>query len=134
MQILTIGEIARRTDVSADTIRYYERQGLIPDPARTDGGYRNYPPETIARLKFIRRAKRLGFSLREIQDLLSLSEDSAATASDIKQRAEAKLVEIEAQISDLRRMQTALSQLTRACPGSGVKERCPILHALTDGE
>ena len=134
MDILTIGEVAKRTDISAETIRYYERQGLIPKPARTPSGYRDYQTATIARLKFIKRAKRLGFSLKEIQDLLSLSEDSAATATDIKQRAESKLVEIEAQISDLRRVQTALSELTQACPGRGIKERCPILNALTDGE
>jgi len=132
MHTLKIGQVAHETGLSTETIRYYERQGIMPKPARLPNGYRGYAPAAVARLNFVKRAKRLGFSLREIRDLLSLLGDENAGAKDIKLRAEAKLLEIERSIADLEKMRRALHELTNACPGSGVKDRCPIYIALVD--
>src|ERR687885_2847805 len=96
MAALTIGQIARRAGVGVETVRFYERQGLLEEPARKESGYRQYAEEVVARLRFIRRAKRLGFSLKEITDLLALRLDPEATAADVKRRAEAKVADIEA--------------------------------------
>lgn len=132
METLKIGQVAAASGVSRETIRYYEREGLIAAPERLPNGYRGYAAAAVARLNFIKRAKGLGFSLKEVRDLLLLLDDADAGAKDLKQRAEAKLAEIEAAMSDLRRMHDVLSELTEACPGSGVKDGCPIFHALVD--
>lgn len=133
MYPMTIGQVAERTDLGVETIRFYERQGLVPEPPRTAAGYRQYPPETVDRLRFIQRAKELGFSLREIQELLNLRLDGGACASDVRERAEAKVHDIEARIRDLERMRTALAELTAACTGQGGSGRCAILDALDGG-
>jgi len=134
MDTLKIGQIATASGVSREAIRYYEREGLVAAPERLPNGYRGYAPAVVTRLNFIKRAKGLGFSLKEVRDLLSLLDDANAGARDLKRRAEAKLAEIEAAMSDLRRMHDVLSELTEACPGRGVKDRCPIFHALVDDE
>jgi Hg(II)-responsive transcriptional regulator len=127
---LTIGQVARRTGVGVETVRFYERQGLLEEPAREASGYRQYPEDAVARLRFIRRAKELGFTLREIKDLLALRLDPGATRADVRKRAEAKIADIEARVRDLQRMREALLRLTAACAGHGPVSGCPILEAL----
>ena len=131
---LTIGRVARAAGVAIDTIRYYEREGLLPEPERRLSGYRDYTPDAITRLRFIRRAKELGFSLPEIRELLALSADRERGVRGVKQRAEARLVEIERRIRELKRVQRGLKNLIDACPGHGAPERCPILTALSREE
>ena len=116
---LTIGQLARRADVGVETVRFYEREGLLEEPARRPSGYRQYDEGVVDRLRFIRRAKQLGFTLKEIRELLSLRIDPATTCGDVKSRAEAKLDDIAAKIRSLQRMKRALVKLTKACGGHG---------------
>lgn len=131
---MTIGALARAAGVGIDTVRFYEREGLLPPPARRASGYRQYTPATAQRLRFIRRAKELGFSLDEIRDLLALSADRERGVSGVRQRAEARVAEVGRRIRELRRMQRGLQRLIDACPGHGPLETCPILAALGDKE
>jgi len=127
---LTIGRLARRAQVNVETIRYYERRGLIPKPPRSSSGYRLYPQEAVTRIRFIKRAKELGFSLKEISELLSLRVEPNTTCGDIRRRAEAKIVDIEGRIETLQRMKRALMELVALCQGRGPISECPILEAL----
>jgi len=130
MKPLSIGEVARRAAVGVETVRFYERQGLLEEPARKASGYRQYDDEAVAVLRFIRRAKQLGFTLKEIKGLLSLRFDASARRSDVRRQARAKLADIEAKILDLQRMKDALMRLTNTCHGDGPATGCPILEAL----
>ena len=134
MEALSIGQVARRAEVGVETIRFYERQGLLEKPARKESGYRQYPPEVILRLRFIKRAKEVGFSLKEIKELLSFRLDSTATCEDVRSRAEAKIFDIEQKICALQRMKQALTDLMAACSGNAPVCECPILQALEDKE
>jgi MerR family copper efflux transcriptional regulator len=127
---LAIGAVARRAGVGIDTIRYYEREGLLPPPRRRASGYRDYDPVAIDRLQFIRRAKALGFTLEDIRDLLALSADHERGVRGVKQHAQARLEKLDARIAELRRMRRGLVRLIAACPGRGELAACPILHAL----
>lgn len=127
---LTIGLVARRSGVGVETVRFYERQGLIEEPPRRLFGYREYDDNVVARLGFIRRAKELGFTLKEIKELLSLRRDPSTPASDVRRRAEAKIADIEAKIRTLQKMKKALQKLTSACRGHTTSAECPLLHAL----
>jgi MerR family copper efflux transcriptional regulator len=129
---LTIGAVAKRVGVAIDTIRYYERQGLLPEPARRASGYRSYGDGTVAQLRFIRRAKDLGFTLEEIRELLTLSADRLHGVKRVKQRAKQRLAEIEQRIAEWQRVRDGLAQLIESCPGHGKPESCPILAALND--
>ena len=131
---LTIGTVARRTGVPIDTIRYYEREGLLPEPLRRASGYRSYGEGAVAQLRFIRRAKALGFTLEEIRELLALSRDRQRGVKAVKQRAQQRLAAIEARIAELQRVRDGLVELVASCPGHGAPEQCPILRALNDGE
>ncbi len=131
---LTIGQLARRADVGVETVRFYEREGLLEVPARRPSGYRQYDEGVVDRLRFIRRAKQLGFTLNEIKELLSLRIDPATTCADVKSRAEAKLDDIASKIRSLQRMKRALVKLTKACSGSGAASACPILESLDTGD
>lgn len=128
----TIGQVSSRAGVAIDTIRYYEREGLIPEPGRRASGYREYPAETVDRLKFIRRAKVLGFTLGEITELLALTELSRSDMAGMKAAAEAKLVLIDSKIQELLKIQAALRKLVRDCPGHGAMDQCPIVIALKE--
>ena len=130
----TIGAIAKRVGVAIDTIRYYEREGLLPQPARRASGYRSYDVSAIAQLLFIRRAKSLGFTLDEIRDLLALSADRQRGVRAVKQRALQRLAAIDTRIAELQRVRDGLEQLVEACPGHGAPEQCPILRALVQAE
>jgi len=134
LQTLTIGQVARRAGLGVQTIRYYEREGLLPPPARRPSGYREYPEGVVRRLLFIRRAKELGFSLREIRELLALRVDPGCTCGEVKTRALAKVTDVERKIAALRRIRGALLDLADACPGGDATADCPILDALDAGE
>lgn len=135
MNDLRIGQVAKRAGVGVETIRFYERKGLIEEPPRRPSGYRQYPETVIPRIRFIRRAGELGFSLKEVQELLDLRADSATRGGAVRERAEAKVREIEARIAGLEGITNILTDLTVRCGGSGPIGECPILEALeTDGE
>jgi MerR family transcriptional regulator, copper efflux regulator len=129
---MTIGAVARGAGVPIDTIRYYEREGLLPPPRRRESGYRDYDRTTVEHLRFIRRAKSLGFSLDDIRELLALSSDHERGVRNVKQRAQARLAKLELRIQELQRMRRGLKHLIAACPGRGDPDSCPILHALTE--
>lgn len=129
---LTTGEAADRADVNVQTVRYYERRGLIPEPPRTSGGFRQYSPDHVARIRFIKRAQELGFTLDEAGELLNLRATPEADRADVRAVAQEKRDEIEQKIADLQRMQTTLNHLIAACEGHGTTDDCPILHALED--
>lgn len=133
MSSLTIGAVARRTGLSAETIRFYEREGLLPPPARRASGYRQYSEVDVRRLAFIQHAKSLGFTLAETAELLALRIDPNTTRREVKARARAKLADVEARLRKLQRMRRTLKRLVDACPGEGPKAHCPILDAL-EGE
>ncbi len=130
MEHLTIGKLAKKTGVGIDTIRYYERQGLIPEPPRRESGYRQFSGEMVKRIQFIRHAKDLGFSLKEINELLSLRLDPKTECSVVKKRAEAKISDIEEKILNFQRMKKALAKLMKDCSGRGPVSKCPILEAF----
>lgn len=135
METLTIGKVAKKAGVNLETIRYYERQGLISKPSRRQSeggflGYRHYPAETVKRIQFIRHAKELGFSLKEIAELLSLRIEQGVTCGDVRKRAEAKIADIDGRIKTLQRMKKALANLAKECKGKGPVSECPILEAL----
>ena len=134
MSDLTIGQLAKHAQVHVETIRYYERRGLLPAPARRASGYRRYSQQDVACLRFIRRAKTLGFSLNEIAELLALRVDPETTCEDVRRRAERKLAEINAKIRVLERMAEAMQRLIAACRGQGPTSACPILEALDSTE
>jgi MerR family mercuric resistance operon transcriptional regulator len=135
MKPLTIGQVAQKAGVGVETVRFYERQGLLEEPARKESGYRQYAEDVVARLRFIKRAKELGFSLKEIKELLALRVDPATTCREVKEQAQAKIADIEGKVRSLLRMKEALVELTRACRGRGPTSECPILDALEkDGQ
>lgn len=127
---MTIGQLARAADVGVETIRFYERQGLLAQPPRRRAGYRQYPRDAVQRVRFIRRAKDLGFTLNEIRELLSLRVDPDRTCADVRAMARAKVSVIEAKVAELERMKRALDRLARVCRGSGPTSECPILDLL----
>lgn len=128
----TIGQVARHSGVGVETVRFYEREGLIVQPSRPESGFRRYPPDAVGRVRFIQRAKALGFSLREIGELLSLRVDRAAPCIEVRKRAEAKITDIEKKIETLLGMKRALEKLTAACRKREPTGDCPILEALED--
>ncbi len=130
---MKIGELAQRADVGIDTVRYYERQGLLPPPRRQASGYRCYSLEDVERLRFIRRAKGLGFTLVEIRELLVLSDHRGSDMAGLNATARAKLADVEAKLVELERMRSGLRTLVASCPGQGALEQCPILDALAKG-
>ena len=131
MNGLTIGRLAKQVGVGIETVRFYERQGLIEPPPRTDSNYRVYPQAEAERLKFIKRAKDLGFTLKEIKELLELQHDPHATKADIKKRTVKKIENIKQKVRDLSRILHALEHLAGTCDGKGPLSECPILEALT---
>lgn len=130
MNHLTIGQVAKQGGVNLQTIRYYERRGIVPRPPRTGSGYRAFPDTTVTRIRFIKRAQELGFSLKEIKELLLLRAAPKARAADIRARTMAKITDIDAKIRSLQAMKRALHKLGAACPGQGPATECPILEAL----
>eukprot|EP01155_Anaeramoeba_flamelloides_P001370 Anaeramoba_flamelloidesa1054999_32.p2 GENE.a1054999_32~~a1054999_32.p2 ORF type:complete len:147 (+),score=18.86 a1054999_32:176-616(+) len=130
MTFLKIGELARRSGLSVETLRYYERRGLIPPPDRLPSGYRVYPENTLKRLSFIKRCKSLGFTLDEALELLQLQHHPEQESAAVKQRVDERIEEIDRKISDLQQIQQALQGLSALCSGKGSTADCPILAFL----
>ncbi|MEE9524807.1 MAG: MerR family transcriptional regulator [Thermodesulfovibrionales bacterium] len=130
METITIGKLAEQAGVNIETIRYYERRGLMPRPERRASGYRQYNPDSAKRIRFIKHAQELGFSLKEIDELLSLKLDDRTPCSQVRKHAEEKIADIEIKIKTLQSMKKALTKLTKACIGNGPVSECPILEAL----
>jgi len=127
---LTIGRLATEAGVNLETVRYYERQGLMPKPPRTASGYRLYSADAVRRLRFIKRAQELGFSLREVRELLLLRVSRTAKANAVRVRAESKIADIEAKIRTLESMKKSLRKLAQSCNGCAPISKCPILESL----
>ncbi len=127
---MKIWKVTKAAGIGIDAVRFYEREGLIQAPARRPSGYREYTPDIVMNLRFIRRAKELGFSLKEILELLRLEASDGATPADVRERAEAKLEDLEERIRSLQRMRRALRKLVESCPGKGPLSDCSILRAL----
>jgi MerR family transcriptional regulator, copper efflux regulator len=130
MQLLTIGQVARQAEIGVETVRFYEREGLLEPPQRRQSGYRQFEPNVIDRIRFIKRAQQLGFTLREVKELLGLRFDPLATRGEVREAAIAKLADIDQKIADLNRMKRALQPLVDSCDGQGTVDGCPILAAL----
>lgn len=130
MESLTTGQLARKAHVNVETLRYYERRGLMPEPPRRESGYRQYSEGDVARIQFIKRAQDLGFSLKEIAELLSLRVDPHTTCADVKKKAEVKIFDIDQKIKTLQGIKKALTKLTALCRGRGPTSQCPILEAM----
>ncbi len=133
MKSLTIGKVAQSAGIGAETIRFYEKEGLIEPAFRTEANYRVYRDRDIVRLRFIRRAKALGFTLKEIKELLAMRHDPHASKEEVKKQAEAKIADIDQKISDLMRIKSSLETLDKRCDGHGPASDCPILEALETG-
>jgi len=126
----TIGKVAKASGVGVETIRFYERQRILPKPRRNGSGYRLYSADTVARLRFIKRAQGLGFSLEEIGELLALRASPKSTCGQVRRKAEAKRAEVEGKIKELRRLRKALDGLIGECSGEGPVSRCTILASF----
>ena len=134
MQNITIGKLAKNVGIGAGTLRYYEQLGLLPPAQRTASGYRVYGAAAATRLRFIRRAQALGFSLEEVAELLALSDNPRARARDVKRVTQAKIADIAQRIAALERMKQGLATLEANCSGHGHTGECPILAALNQAD
>ena len=130
MNQLTIGELAKQGQVHIETIRYYERRGLLPEPLRAQSGYRVFSFDDVRRVRFIKRAQELGFSLKEIKELFALQSKPRATRADVRKRAEEKIADIDEKLRDLQAMKESLQRLTTTCSGRGPVSGCPILESF----
>jgi MerR family transcriptional regulator, copper efflux regulator len=130
MEQLTIGELAKRSQVNLETIRYYERMELLPKPPRLQSGYRAFPVESVQRIRFIKQTQELGFSLKEIKELLNLRSDSHSSGADVKNCVEAKIIDIDEKMKTLRAIKKELVQLKASCDGKSSITECPILKSL----
>lgn len=127
---LTTGQVADEAGVKKDTVLYYEREGLIEEPPRTDSGYRQFSPETVRTIRFIKRAQQLDFTLSEIAEFLSLI-DNKGTADEILDMTEEKIADIDQKIDRLTKLRESLTILADQCPGEGPLSKCAILDSLT---
>jgi MerR family mercuric resistance operon transcriptional regulator len=130
MNAMTIGKLAAEAGVGVETVRFYEREKLIDQPRRPPSGFRTYDAGAVQRITFIRQAQDLGFSLGEIRELLALRIDPRTSCADVKARAESKIRDVDEKINALRRMRSALIEITKNCSGEGPTSDCPILEAL----
>lgn len=130
MGSLTIGSLARKAGVSVETVRFYERRGLVRRPARPGMGYRAYPEEALARIRFIRNAQALGFTLQEVKELLALRVTAGTSCAAVRSRAAVKLADVQSRLAELERIRSALEKFIAACPGRGALADCSILDAL----
>lgn len=130
MRALTTGQLARQAGLGVETVRYYERKGLVAEPERRKSGYRQYPKESVARLVFIRRARLLGFSLAEVQELLDLQDSKKGTCGDVQRRIQSKLAEVDQRIQDLEEIRRTLVRLAAACVAEAPTTECPAIKEL----
>ena len=128
---LKIGDIAKLSNLEVQTIRYYESLDLLPDPKRTESGYRQYDEDYIEHLRFIKNSQDLGFSLDEIKELVKLKFSSKSKGKDVKELVEAKIEAIEEEIEELKSLKTKLSKLNKSCSGKMKTDCCPILNSLS---
>lgn len=128
--MMSIGELAEAAGVGVETIRFYERKKLIAQPKRPRSGFRKYDEDAARRIRFIRQAQELGFTLAEIQQLLELRLDPRRSCADVKSEAQTKIADIDQKISSLEVMRSALVHITRSCSGEGPTSECPILDAI----
>jgi MerR family transcriptional regulator, copper efflux regulator len=133
MDGLSMAEAAERGGVNIETIRYYERHGLLPKPPRTASGYRVFSDNAVKQLRFIKHAQELGFSLKEIKDLLSLRVRPGSSCADVRRKTESKMADVDMKIRRLQAIKQALSKLTATCVGEGPVSACSILEALDEG-
>ena len=133
MANLTTGELAKQAGVNVETLRFYERKGLLPKPPQRASGYREYPTESVGLIRFIKRAQELGFSLAEVRELLALRVRPGVSCAEVRGTAERKAIEVREKIADLRAIERALKKLIASCTGRGPLSECPILENL-DGE
>ena len=131
---LKIGEVAERGGVNLQTIRYYERERLLPEPPRLESGYRMFPESTVRRVRFIKRAQEIGFSLGEIRELLSLRMDAQRERTEVLTLAQAKMTDIDGKIRTLKEMKAVLNRLMERCSGCGPASECPILESIDSEE
>lgn len=129
---LTIGALAREADVNAQTVRYYERRGLLPPPPRSRSGYRQFPTDSVARIRFIKRAQHLGFALGEILDLLTLRVHPRSNCAEVRGRAVSKREDIDRKMAALQDLGSALDELIEACDSNTPTHECPILESLEE--
>ena len=134
MEMLSIGQVARRAGVGVETVRFYKREGELSEPPRRAPGYRQYSEQVVKRIHFIKRAQKPGFSLKEIAELLMLCVDGQTSCEEVKQHTEAKIAEVERKLIELQRMRQALLQVAALCTGQGPASRCPMLDALDQQE
>lgn len=127
-------QIAKRADVNVETLRFYEKKELIPEPMRTEAGYRQYPEETIHRILFIKNAQKLGFTLKEIRELLSITLVTKQQCQQVKSEIDHKLIEVDEKIKRLEEISNALKSLRGKCDEGGVDGKCPILKFLYGGD
>ena len=130
MTLLNIGQVAKQTGVTVETVRFYEKKNLVAAPQRSDAGYRQYPPDTVKRVRFIQNAKDVGFTLKDIGELLSLSEKPSTSCASIKLHATQKMKEVDQKIQDLERIRNALGQMIVKCNFRRDLSACPILDEL----
>lgn len=133
MATLTTGEVAEQADVNIHTVRYYEKRGLLPEPPRTAAGYRQYDPEYVARIRFVKRAQELGFTLDEIRELLDLRATPEAGA-EVREKTSEKIDEVDAKIRDLQKIRSKLVELREQCLEHGSTDDCLVLHALEESD
>ena len=131
---MTIGEVAKRAEVNIQTIRFYERKGLLLPASRSGSGYRQYYDDAVRRVRFIKHAQEIGFSLREIANLLSLQVAGDSTCADVKVQAVEKIRDVDDKIRKLQDMRAALGRLVEKCDGVGPVSECPIIEALDEIE
>jgi len=134
MRQKTIGWVAKEADVNAQTVLYYERRGLLPAPSRSLSGYRLFNEDTVRRIRFIKRAQELGFTLKQVMALLALQGEQNASCAEVSAMAAGHFEDIEQKIHDLERMREALIPLVNACPGKGSLKACPIMDSLEGDE
>jgi MerR family mercuric resistance operon transcriptional regulator len=134
MESLTIGSLAKAAQVNLQTIRYYEREGLLPEAPRRPSGYRMFSSDSVRRVRFIKRAQELGFSLAEIKELLALRINEERGSANVRTLAQGKITDIEQKIRTLQAMKKALKNLSERCPGCGPISECPILASLDPKE
>lgn len=129
---LKIGDLARETDTRVVTIRYYEKIGLLPEPARSSiGNYRAYGRDTLERLKFIRRCRSLGFSLEQVRDLLALASEAEHACDAVDRLTSEHLAEVERKIADLTRLAEELRRISASCQGGGTISNCRIIQSIS---
>lgn len=133
-ETLKIGQVARAAGLTVETVRYYEKRGLLSRVKRRRSGYREFDAESMRRLRFIQRAKDLGFTLREIGDLLALRVGRTTSCTDVRERALAKMVDIEVRVVELRRVHAALGRLAASCGDGAPGGACPFLDALAQDD